>query len=340
MNMSLELEYRRWSEVHKPIYNKIAVLTKGQWKPKCELTIILERFMIRMANTAGPDEVYFDWKLTTSAYSNLIREITEKKCLGMNRRQAENFARFIQSKIRKHLIEVDNKEFEDTPVTVSENQYRYRNFRWNVDPDRMEIFKRIPDQQVMKMLLRYSLMFLGGQQWSLPRAWYKRVIEVYGVSIEAFASPLNSQLMMLCPESPKFCSVFPDTDEPFGSMGSLFEMSAESVENQVIVSNPPYVLELMNELMMLQTSWLSQVKTRIIMCVCAWEDADYYKQATNSPYLKYQQRMKAGKHKYEMTTTKGVKTMTARFESHLFVFSSHDDDTEAMYTGLDTEWAF
>jgi hypothetical protein len=57
-----------------------------------------------------------------------------------------------------------------------------------------------------------------------------------GVDMEAFASPLNARL-------PHFCSMFPDTDAPFGSMGNFFRFRAAQGSFEV---NPPFVEEVMD----------------------------------------------------------------------------------------------
>lgn len=55
----------------------------------------------------------------------------------------------------------------------------------------------------------------SGWQLGTPAAAMQDLVATHGVTAECFASPLNATL-------PSFCSAFPDTDAPFGSMGSFF----------------------------------------------------------------------------------------------------------------------
>jgi hypothetical protein len=52
----------------------------------------------------------------------------------------------------------------------------------------------------------------------------------FGTVHECFASPLNCRW-------PRFCSMFPDTDAPFGSIGSFFEFWPQRGSFQ---ANPPF----------------------------------------------------------------------------------------------------
>ena len=61
---------------------------------------------------------------------------------------------------------------------------------------------------------------MGGQHWSIPHKVYKYLNNTYNINYVGFASPLN-----ICKiEGIKFCSIFKDTDEVFGSLGSFFNI--------------------------------------------------------------------------------------------------------------------
>jgi phosphorylated CTD-interacting factor 1 len=61
---------------------------------------------------------------------------------------------------------------------------------------------------------------------------------LFGVTVECFASPLNAYL-------PAHCSLFPDTDAAFGSMGSFFELKPGTLEEGSFEANPPFIPQLM-----------------------------------------------------------------------------------------------
>ena len=94
------------------------------------------------------------------------------------------------------------------------------------------------------MVLRYKSIGIGGQQWNMPFANYKYLNNKYDLSVEGFASPINSQLIRISPEK-KFCSIFYDTDHWFGSLGSFFDLD---ISDKSICVNPPYM-----ELIMVKT---------------------------------------------------------------------------------------
>lgn len=326
--IQIDIEYRRWKEVYKPIYDKIKSLRLNR-RQTYEIKNILERFSLRMANEPPFTEIYLDLDLDHDIYKNLLREMGEKGILG--ERSRKTFARFIQSQIHYHLENVSKQDLKNVSVRRRGNIFHYRDFRYCLNDQRAntESFKSATDEQIMKMVLRYSILFLGGQQWNLPQDWYRNTAEKFDVSVEGFASPLNSQLMLFR-DSPKFCSVFRDTDKPFGSLCNIFKLRPHLIKDKVMMNNPPYILELMNLLMETQTQWLDATPVRIIMCVAAWEDAEYYQNAMSSKYLKYQERLKPNKHYYEKTERGKLTKIIARFPSHIFVFSSHKKEAPKM----------
>lgn len=320
--INIDIEYARWVDVYKPINNKINKM-RFNFRQKYEMKNNLERFFMRMANECVSGEVYLSLSMDHDIYSNLAREIKEKRLMGNN--QCKAFLQYIQMIIAHHLKNLDTSVYKTHEIVKRGNLYSYGNFRYQLNEKRAECYKLNCDEEVMKMILRYSLMFLGGQQWNLPHVWYEEVVNKFDVSIEGFASPLNSQLMLF-QKSPQFCSMFKDTDKPFGSLGNIFSLRPHFIENKVMMNNPPYVLEIMNKLVKIQEKWLSSVPTRIIMCVAAWEDANYFQQALKSRYLKYQERMEPGKHYYERTRQGKSEKIISRFPSHIFVFSSHEKE--------------
>lgn len=85
------------------------------------------------------------------------------------------------------------------------------------------------------MLLRYRLLlgekgYNQGPQAAVPPSVMAALHRAFEVRAEGFASPLNAQL-------PLYGSLFPDTDRPFGSVGSFFD--ADILSGHVEV-NPPF----------------------------------------------------------------------------------------------------
>ena len=94
--------------------------------------------------------------------------------------------------------------------------------------------------RVASMLLRYSTLFgphgrNQGPQAAIPPQVVKSLHETFNTTAECFASPLNAQLG-------SFCSLFPDTDLYFGSLGSFFDVDFLSGSYEV---NPPFDTKLL-----------------------------------------------------------------------------------------------
>lgn len=64
----------------------------------------------------------------------------------------------------------------------------------------------------------------AGFQAAVPPACLQVMQSLWGVDCECFASPLNCFF-------PKFCSLFPDTDCAFGSLGSFFDLQPRRYAN-------------------------------------------------------------------------------------------------------------
>lgn len=88
---------------------------------------------------------------------------------------------------------------------------------------------------VCTVLMRYGLLlgdkgYNQGPQAAIPPSVMAALHGAFDVTAEAFASPLNAQL-------PLYGSLFPDTDAPFGSLGSFFDVDFTAGHVEV---NPPF----------------------------------------------------------------------------------------------------
>ncbi|PAA56815.1 hypothetical protein BOX15_Mlig000263g6 [Macrostomum lignano] len=94
-----------------------------------------------------------------------------------------------------------------------------------------------------RMLIRYEALGTGSLQWGDPITVHNALHDLMGVRYEGFASPLNSK--MIDKADSRFCSLFIDTDEEFGSMGSFFKVDFSKCHGGWTV-NPPFIEELMD----------------------------------------------------------------------------------------------
>jgi len=174
------------------------------------------------------------------------------------------------------------------------------------------------------MCLRYSCLLPRGQQWNIPLPVYHLMVNKYGVTVEGFASPINSQILAVN-QKLHFCSLFPDTDHVFGSIGSFFD---QDFDNLKILANPPFVLDLMDKMAVFLSDTFDRVTNFTCICVVpAWLDADYYTILNNHPYLKLSLELLSNNY-YYVNSNDNDKIIPASFPSRLFLLSKGFPDID------------
>jgi len=136
----------------------------------------------------------------------------------------------------------------------------------------------------LRALLRYAALGAYGCSWGVPFGGAFALYDDYGVRSEGFASPLNSRLMGLGGAS--FCSLFPDTDAPFGGVGSFFQSGAPRLCSGTWMVNPPYTEELLDRAA--ETVLLRAQSSPTYSAFCMfprWVDSAAYVRLKDSPYL-------------------------------------------------------
>jgi hypothetical protein len=189
-----------------------------------------------------------------------------------------------------------------------------------VSAERMQILRKIgSDAEVAAVLVRYESIFANTQHWNVPTGVYKRLVEDYGVDTEGFSSPLNSQLLKLSfpfeyfdnkgvahksaavIKNPKICTLFGDTDEPFGSMGSFLEADLVGRKISCFI---PYVKSLTDLIVdkILKTLAEADKRKKNTLFIFGCPNTpflDFYKKAAESKYLKLLQNFKVGEYWFE-----------------------------------------
>jgi hypothetical protein len=345
--ISLEKEYERWQTTEDILdyLKRIAKTPRKQY----EAQNILARFLLRLAQ--GPfdriDPVYAkpkDSKLVVQAYDDFRREMAEKRIAWG--KYGYRVVSKVQAMIREFLDlypfpqgDVFNIKFrgngEDTTIV-------YFDFSMRFAEERLEAYYDIGvnPKEIVAMAMRYhSVLSYSSQHWNIPRKIFKSAYDAsMGDVIEGFSSPINSQLLLVTEAGvkPKFCSLFPDTDAVFGSLGDFFALDLSQVEGMLMFDNPPYIIELMDKVSEQHEYWLSKIPVSIIFVVPDWTDAKYYNISINSSYLVKERRLAKGTHYYESQDEEGnVITIKANFPSHVFLFSSMGTETEIFRPILD-----
>lgn len=202
--------------------------------------------------------------------------------------------------IRKYLsMFLDNKsQFKIKNVNFDDGCFIVNNIKFQIQKERLNaLIKTTSDPKViLMMILRYNSMLIQGQQWNIPRVIHELFLKEFEVQLEGFASPLNSQMLMLTKEA-KFCSIFPDTDKVFGSQGDFFSLDSSYFVNKTSFVNPPFIFELMDKLGKRIYHHLSRVNSRFIVTVP--ERSSYYFEISND-YLEEKIVLEKGEYYFEI----------------------------------------
>jgi hypothetical protein len=331
---SLSEEYNNWLNVQKVI-RLAKSMTPTNSKNVYELTNILERWLLTLAN-AG---------IRSGADKKMIEELQEKAL--MNALDAKTF-----TTKAKELMQQPNPNNSNAGVVkiidegTRQTTIKYKTYSRTISRYRANLLLSMGSRnQLATMLMRYSAIISGSQHWSIPGKIYKYIIGKYETAdrtfIEGFTSPVNSQIIRLNNNKRKykFCSLFPDTDEVYGSLGSFFDYNFSDVN---VIVNPPFIEPLMNMLAKkINAILLKNSNVRWFIIVPSWRDAEYHLAFVNSKFKVFQKDLKKDKHSYINTSRNGEKEdndglkIIARFNSTFFILSNDAKDVDN-YKELDT----
>jgi len=167
---------------------------------------------------------------------------------------------------------------------------KYRDYIKIIDTNRyyklMKNYDKPFPYDIIRMILRYGIFDTSSQQWSIGIELYETISELFDISFETFASPLNFNMY-------RFCSIFKDTDSIFGSVGSFYNLNCENLILQNIKGvffNPPYLPILMkkcsaNCLTLLDEMNKNKFDFTIFSFLPNWNDADYIQSLIKSKYM-------------------------------------------------------
>jgi len=214
-------------------------------KARAELGNIVERWLISSANSNARACVYLHMSLDIGATANkkMAAEIAEKK-LALPR-AAMQLVQQVLDTVSAHRAALQSAaDSADAAIVECNGSLSCRlgqsrvEFRQPLTAATEALVRLGGGTAAVAAALRYAALAPGGQQWGLPRAHVQFLYDSFGVRNEAFASPLNSRLLGL-PDA-RFCSLFPDTDGVFGSIGDFFAVDMAALPGNWVV-NPPFV---------------------------------------------------------------------------------------------------
>lgn len=147
----------------------------------------------------------------------------------------------------------------------------------------------------MVLLLRYSSLQGthyrgGGYQAAVHGEVFDALKAGFDTRMECFASPLNCRWR-------RFCSMFLDTDAPFGSLGSFFAFRPTSGSFE---ANPPFDKAFVSRMAKHMFSLLASTEEPLMFVVIipAWTSDKCWKMLAQSSFMQHHTLLDAGKHGY------------------------------------------
>jgi len=140
------------------------------------------------------------------------------------------------------------------------------------------------------LLIRYKSLDGYGWQSAIPDSVFELLNKKYNVNTECFAAPLNAYL-------PNYCSVFNDSDRPFGSLGSFFD---QKFKEGYYEANPPFTPELFDVMVSHMNKMLDESTGPLsfIIFAPAWIDDPHWKLLTTAKYYTYNCIIPSSDHTY------------------------------------------
>lgn len=184
------------------------------------------------------------------------------------------------------------------------------------------------EMAVIKMLTRYATIISGPQHWEAPLQYFK-VLYALGVRFEGFSSPVNSQFIRDEFPDTRICTLFPDTDRVFGSIGGFFHVDFLAYYRPdfipMIVVGPPYYNELILSIARrvidhCDRAIASGKKIRFIITHSnSWDLSEGFNMLNTSQYKRIDHVYPAGEHFYNNDRGEQV---IARFATRMFMLDA------------------
>ena len=179
--------------------------------------------------------------------------------------------------------------------------------------------QRVENEAIFSLLLRYEALQGGGFQAAIPAKVFDALGDAFGVTMECFASPLNSRYG-------RFCSAFLDTDGAFGSLGSFFRFRPREGSFE---ANPPFVplvILRMAEHMdaLLDAAQRAARALSFVVIIPEWREDDGWKRLRASAFMRRLVRIDQADHQYVegKQHLRSNRHRVASFHTSLFVLQT------------------
>jgi hypothetical protein len=249
----------------------------------------IERWLIAMVNYSSEPSSFAIYKKLKPEFpfnALLARELVKALRLQYNVANAivEKFIKIVNK-----YVEVEPTLYKEEIIYDEKTKFLYygdiismplAGFR-NIQ----QILKIGTKQDAMLIMLRYCAFITGGQHWAVPLDHYTYLYEKIGVRNEGFASILNTKAVYH--QGSSFCSIFPDIEGKFGSLGSFFKVDLGKEGAWAI--NPPYLESVIDDtidkvLKHLQNADDKKEKFTAYLILPAWDDMKSIQTLQSSKY--------------------------------------------------------
>jgi hypothetical protein len=167
---------------------------------------------------------------------------------------------------------------------------------------------------IMTVALRYESIWANHRQWAVSR----ELIRSVGYPVEGMSSPFNSQCLLLW-SGAQFCSLFPDIEWVFGSLGSFFNIT--SFEGCRIFVHPPRIFELYDRVVDFCISQCKKSQCSFALLLCAHDNNTFVEKMRCSGYLKSEGLVDMDIYPSE-NPNNGTESTTSRGDESLYILSS------------------
>uniref|UniRef100_A0A6C0C6U4 PCIF1 WW domain-containing protein n=1 Tax=viral metagenome TaxID=1070528 RepID=A0A6C0C6U4_9ZZZZ len=236
---------------------------------KCDLSsyvIFPKKICIIKYQSAFKDDILHNWQMSDDDF-HVILEIfvlINHSC---------------KRSIKKEVAEIDDSELE---VTISQKD----NVELVIDSKKFKISKKHftrlqkiftgdkKDINIMICILLTRYEYYGVMKEGICLSAddvYQFIFDnkLENDTLEAFAGTLNSNL-------PNYCSLFYDIEKIFGSKGSFLNMQLDTCNYEIIISNPPYITNVMDDSSDKLINFLELCNGFVIVVIPDWRSVAEY----------------------------------------------------------------
>lgn len=305
----LDIEYAQW-RLTRDLQNLLSSHVKNV-RAKYECDNILERWLLSMSNDKSAKYPNWDvnktcvYKITDpSAWYNVLmaKELKAKEIA-----RSDSDATNIVSKIRNIVASrMDKKPLAmNQAATCGEFLDYGSRFRTPATPRSKLLLQVASCEDVVIAAIRYATIISGGQHWGLTQSHADDLYTTFGVRNEGFASPFNSRFAGK--KGGKFCSLFPDTDKPFGSLGDFTKVNMLEHAGGWLI-NPPFIENMLHMAAKKVIKNLEEAKTdfQVFFLMPRWKDTGAYELLTGSKYKRIEHDLLKNEFEFELPNSKRI----------------------------------